>query len=494
MALNRRSFLRETMGGIAGLTVVSGGSVAASPGKAGPLLAGAYQADITPPLAMPLSGVIAQGSPSAHVHDPLNAKCLVLDNGSHKLAFAVCDVRMISREICDAAKKMASQHTGIPLSQILISATHTHSAPTPIGVIDSPLRWPRQNPEMLKAYEIFLSQRIADGIRCAYNNLTSAEIGWGKGMAPQHVFNRRWFVKSESIQKDPFGQLGDKVRMNPPAGTPDLIEPAGPTDPEVSVLVVRRRDRTPICVLANYSLHYVGGIPGGNISADYFGAFGRELIAMLGACNQNPPFVGIMSNGTSGDINNINFRKERKRREPYSQMYKVAADVAAEVARTVGEIEFRDRVVLDSRERLMSLGVRLPSAPEVRWAKETLESFTDDGRRPTRPEIYARETLFMSARAPVKETVVQAFRIGDLGIGALACEVFAETGLAIKEQSPLSQTFTIELANDYAGYLPTSRQHQLGGYETWRARSSFLEIEAASKLSNQLVELFGEMS
>ena len=80
------------------------------------------------------------------------------------------------------------------------------------------------------------------------------------------------------------------------------------------------------------------------------------------------------------------------------------------------------------------------------------------------------------------ETLVQAIRIGELGIATSPCETFVETGLAIKAASPLKPTFTIELANDYRGYLPTAEHHALGGYETWRARSSYLEVDAEAKI------------
>jgi len=67
--------------------------------------------------------------------------------------------------------------------------------------------------------------------------------------------------------------------------------------------------------------------------------------------------------------------------------------------------------------------------------------------------------------------------------------VFAETGLAIKAGSPLRPTFTIELANGYNGYLPTPEQHELGGYETWPARSSYLEVQAEPKIRDSVLEL-----
>ena len=84
-------------------------------------------------------------------------------------------------------------------------------------------------------------------------------------------------------------------------------------------------------------------------------------------------------------------------------------------------------------------------------------------------------------------------KISMIAVAAIPCEVFAETGLAIKKESPHPFTFTIELANGYGGYLPTREQHQLGGYETWPARSSFLEVEAESRIRKETLRLLGEV-
>ena len=77
---------------------------------------------------------------------------------------------------------------------------------------------------------------------------------------------------------------------------------------------------------------------------------------------------------------------------------------------------------------------------------------------------------------------------------AIPCEVFTEIGLEIKKASPLPNTFTIELANGYNGYLPTPAQHALGGYETWRARSSYLEEDASPKVVTAVKELLASVS
>src|SRR5207248_4340681 len=95
-----------------------------------------------------------------------------------------------------------------------------------------------------------------------------------------------------------------KVKMNPPRQSADLLEPAGPTDPSVTVLSLRTAADKPLALFANYSLHYVGDMP--PLSADYFGVFADVIGQKLKA---GPGFVAMLSNGTSGDVNNINFKE-----------------------------------------------------------------------------------------------------------------------------------------------------------------------------------------
>ena len=71
--------------------------------------------------------------------------------------------------------------------------------------------------------------------------------------------------------------------------------------------------------------------------------------------------------------------------------------------------------------------------------------------------------------------------------------MFAQTGLEIKRRAALKPTFIVELANGYNGYLPTPDQHALGGYETWPARSSYLEVDAAPRIRDALLGLLGDM-
>ncbi len=446
--------------------------------QAGPLKAGAATSNITPRLGISINGNMRDGT-ATHIHDELHARCLVLDDGTTRLAFVTCDSCAVPREVVTEAKTLIRERSGLSPDHVVISATHTHSAPTSTSVFQS---------DADERYQHFLATRIADGVQRAINNLAPARIGWGVGQNDRQVFNRRWRMKPGTIPADPFGETNDQVKMNPPSGSDNLIEPAGPIDPDVSIVAVQSTDGRPIALLANYSLHYVGGVGGGHISADYYGMFADRVKELLQADRLDPPFVAIMTNGTSGDINNINFRDRQERLPPYGRMRLVANQLAEEAVRVAQAIEYRDAVTLDARANDLELGVRLPSAEDVSRAEEIVAK-AENGELRSMEEVYARETIKLSKYPSTVPVTIQALRIGDLGIVSIPCEVFAEIGLKIKRESPFQPTFTIELANGYNGYLPTREQHALGGYETWRARSSYLEVDAASKITAKALEL-----
>jgi hypothetical protein len=139
----------------------------------------------------------------------------------------------------------------------------------------------------------------------------------------------------------------------------------------------------------------------------------------------------------------------------------------------------------------LRLGVRKPTADEVARAKEIVAQ----AKRPltSQEEIYAGETLEVAEYPSDVPVLLQAMRLGDLTITAIPCEVFVEIGLELKQKSPLKPTFTVSLANGYNGYLPTPEQHALGGYETWRAKSSYLEVGASPRITAALLELIGRL-
>ncbi|MCP4641128.1 MAG: hypothetical protein GY851_11870 [bacterium] len=445
--------------------------------------AGAATSNITPPLGVSIVG--NWRSPKAsYIHDELHARCIVLDDGERQLAIVICDNLSMDREVYDAAKARLHEKTGIPLEHMLMASTHTHSGPPAReGNCLEPY-------EDLSDYQRFAVDRIVDGVHCAINNLEPAEIGWGSGEEPSQVHNRRWHLSDYSLMVSPFGDP-DKVRMNPPRGHKALVKPAGPTDPEIAFLAVRSVDGRPIALLANYSLHYVGGVPNGHISADYFGAFADRIQELIGADRLDPPFVGILCNGTSGDINNINFREPSPKREPYEQIHRVANMVAAEVYGAYQTTEYEDHVTLGGRMSELTLGVRKPDEATVAWAHGILKK--PEGETELKERIYANRTLMQDKSPDTVDVWLQTLRIGDVGVAAIPFEVFVETGLQLKADGPLPVTFTISHANGAYGYLPTPAQHELGGYETWLGTNR-VSKESEPAIVATLFEQFGELA
>lgn len=475
----RRGFLAAAAMSAASPALSAARSVGAQEQGAPPpavFRAGAAVRKITPELGVDLEGYFMKLGPVTGVHDELYVRALVLDDGAQRAAIAVCDMCVIPGDVFDRAKEIVHQETGLPADRMLMSSTHTHAAPR-VGVARG---------EKDLEYAEFLARQIAEAVRAATDNLAPAKVGWGSGQKPEYTFNRRWWMKPGTIPPTPFGKTDDQVQFNPPRGSKNLVKPAGPVDPEVSVLSVQHADGRPLALLANYSIHYVGGYVKGHISADYFGVFSKRIGELLKA---DTAFVGMMSNGTSGNIGaGTDFQKPRAKFPPWSRMDQLGSALAEEVLGVVRQIKHRDVAPIAMREKDIELAIRRPDEKRLQWARQILADTKTKHRHRWTP-IYAKEALFLAeypATVPVK---LQALRIGDLAIGAIPCEVFAETGLALKEASPLEHTFIIELANQYHGYLPTPEQHKLGAYETWDARSSCLEVEAATKIRDTVSEL-----
>ena len=444
--------------------------------------AGAAAVDVTPKhFPVVVNGGMTERT-ADRVVDPLHARCLVLDDGTSRdgggqVAMVVVDNCLIPRSLLDRAKDFARAATGIPTERMLISATHTHSAPSVFGCLGS---------DRDDRYAEYLPGRIAEAIRLAQKNLAPARIGWAVGKDPKNVFCRRYEMKPGTAQTCRFtGKENDQAQMNPGYLNPNAVKRLGPVDTDVTVLSIQSPGGQPIALLANYSTHYAGSPA---LSADYFGVFCERIKKLIGADDATPPLVALMSNGTSGDANCCDFDHARRKFDHFS----VAEDVARAAHEAYQGIEYHDRVPVVMREKLLTLSVRMPGEREVAAAREFLAKL--QGRKPRSvEEVYARETVLLSQLPPTRELKLQAIRIGGLGIAAIPNEVFGSTGLKIKRQSPLRPTINISLANGCDGYIPPPEQHKLGGYTTWRARSSCLEVDAEPRITAAVLELLGQV-
>ncbi len=456
------------------------------------LRAGAFAIDISP-LELP---VIVNGNMTENkadkITDRLHARCLVLDDGTNQIAIAIVDSCMIPRHLLDEAKELASKATGIPAGRMLISATHCHSAPSVHGCLGSD---PDPN------YVRFLPPQIAKGIVQAQKNLVPARIGWAMGRDEKNVACRHWIMKPGVAATNRFGgTTNDLVQMHPGPMNPNAIRATGQPDPDVPVVSIQTKDGKPLALLSAYSLHYVGGVQ--PVSADYFAVVCDKMAEKVEGTLRVPsppngtrsvpttPFMAAHANATSGDTWLMDYTQKERRK--YS-IDGVAEDVSSAAFEAYKTIKYYDWAPIVMEERLLTLGVRMPSAAEVAEAREFAKTFAD--RKPKNvEEVYARETILMSEMPPTRELKLQAIRIGGLGIAAIPNEVYGSTGLAVKRDSPLKMTFTIELANGCEGYLLPPDLLKLGGYTAWRARTACLEPEAEPKIRKVIDELLDEVT
>jgi len=440
------------------------------------LRAGAAAVDITPTkLPVIVCGSFRERTAN-RVHDRLMSRALVLDDGRMRLAIVIVDILMMPRERIDDIKRRASSVTGIPVDRMLIAATHTHSAASAMACLGS---------RADEAYCQFLPSRVAKSIELAAENLVPARIGWGVISAPQYNHCRRWIFRPDRMATDPFGQRTVRAHMHPGYQSPNHIGPAGPADTDLSLLAVQTRDGRPLAVLANFAFHYYGSPA---VSADVCGRFGDALAAKIGIKSSQPAFVGMLSQGTSGDSMWMDYSQPAPKRDiaAYTNGLAELADEA------YGSISYHDWVPLAMAETTLTLRRRVPDKERLSWARQIVQKVGD--RLPqTLPEIYAFEQIYLHEK-PKVELKLQAVRIGDLGITAIPNEVYGITGLKLKAQSPLQPTFNIELANGAQGYIPPPEQHVLGGYTTWPARTAGLEVQAEPRIVEALLKLLEQVA
>lgn len=432
-----------------------------------------------------------RSGPSNHIHDPMHVRAIALQNGEGRAAIALIDAIGTSQEMTDEAKAIVADRTGWKVEEMLVSGTHAHT--TPKGGDTSPGRI---------AYEKTRFDGLVAALTKSIKSLEPAQVGFASEDEPSEVRNRRWYLKEDMMDKNPFGTY-DKVRMNPNPATIDT--PAGPIDPEVCIVDIRNRRGKPLGLIANYSLHYVGNIPKvieengkevGMASADYFGEFSRIFPYRTAGSNPKNHFVAMMTNGTSGDINNIDFQRVRAPRAPFEQVRQVAtkmADAAWRASKTIKSFDIDPIVAM--RQRSVSLKYRSMKKDEVERALRIIEMTRKEREGLDLHQKfaqYANATVRYSEPNKTEDVLIQAIRIGDQAIVSLPFEVLVEIGLEIKEKSPFPHTFTISLANGGYGYLPPPNQFDLGGYETWIGTCRF-ERESSALLTKHLLEMLEEL-
>ncbi len=439
--------------------------------------AGASAIDISPRQLPAIRNGGFLEATSNRVEAPLFARSLVVADGSETIAISIVDSCMFPTDVCDAIKAEVTRRIGIPANRILISATHTHSAPSTMDLCLGTRRDTNYTP--------YVILQVAEGIVAAHENLRPAKVGHAAVDAHQLTNCRRWILRSDRVGTDPYGDRTVRAMMHPGYQNPNYIGPAGPIDPQLSVLsVVSAADASPICVLANFSMHYFGA--GGGFSPDYFGEVAKLLEENIGG---DAPMVGIMSQGTSGDLHWMDYSQAKRAGFDRAKYSELLAQVVVDAWK---QIEHCSDISVAMAEKRISIDRRTPSPERLKWAQE-LNQQRGDRRPKDRPEVYAEQAEWIHNN-PEAEVVLQAVRIGDVGIAAIPNEVYASTGLRLKAYSPLEKTFNLELANGAEGYIPPPEQHALGGYTTWPARTAGLVQTAEPIIVETLLTLLEQVA
>jgi hypothetical protein len=428
---------------------------------------GAAVVTITPPEGAPMAGYYYNRAAEG-AHDDLHAKALVFESEGARAAIVACDLASVPRFIVEQARRQIEAETGIPGNRVMISATHTHTGPVIPGDSD---RYNLQGAmrEIAARYVHELPGKIAEAVKLASAALVPARVSAAKGREPALAFNRRFFMKDGSVGWNP-GKLN-----------PNIVRPAGPTDPEVPVVYFESAEGKPQAAYVNFAMH-LDTVGGTRYSADY-----AYTLSSLLAAAKSPELLTVFTIGCAGNVNHID-TGSRAPQQGNGEAARIGTILAAEVLKTLKRTE----AVPAGPPRVRSAMVPLPLAEirpgELEWARKITPLFGKPNAAPFMDLVRAFRIEDVAARQgkPIGAEV-QAIAIGDeLAWVGLPGEIFTELGMAIKTASPFRYTIVAELANDSIGYVPDRKAYPQGAYEPVSARcgpgSGEMLVEAATKL------------
>jgi hypothetical protein len=463
------------------LSIVAALSLAATV-QAQTLRAGFAERDITPEIGAEQPGGYGK-SYHRSLHDPCKVRASVFDDGTNRIALVGLDALFIHRTTTKNVRKAIAAKTGLAEDAILLGASHSHSSGPMSGVMpgeydDAPdfvkdLAYNRStaaDPKYLAKCEA----AIIDAVCSAHDSRTEVKAGIGRGKEDQVAFNRR------------FRMRDGRSITHPGQGNEAILEPAGPTDPEVGVIGVWDKDRKKLlgCVV-NFACHATTS-PGG-ISANYVYYLEKVIKGYYG-----PETVVVFLNGASGDVTQVDNQSRLKNRDPEPFAAFVGGRVGAEALKVLLTMEPGALVPVAARARPMMIPHRAPDPERVRKCLEMVKQPVE--KVGATEWTFAKEIVMLDAKMkkePTVEVEVQAVQVGPAVFLTTPAEYFCAFGLEQKKRSGFPFTFPVSLANGCVGYVPTEEafgEHG-GGYETRLTSYSNLEITAGTKMMEAGIEL-----
>jgi neutral ceramidase len=463
-----------TTRGIRLVTMVLGAGLLCAPASTaaveqGALRAGAARVEVTPPVnaAHPPSGKYA--------HERLFVRAIVLDNGVTRAVLIGADLSGLGEEVFQQASAQIATEFSVPAEQILMSATHSHSA-IPAGP-------PPPGPAVRPTQDVGATVRaLMDAVRQATGRLQPAKVGFGAGFSYLNVAR---------------DAVSDETHLWTQAGNLDA-----PSDKTLAVVTITTSDGAPIAAYVNYAMHPINGYLVGITSADFPGAACRYVEQAFG-----DTMVTIWSQGASGDQNPLLTRPATNALASKSG----ASITGYELVREAVEGPLRegtvphgtlDAKVADNLERWIESEGQVLGEEVIRVMTKTLRKTTRD------VGIWgARQTLTCPGRTRTNTgregsagTYVDgdpvSLRLGVLGIGDTAltsinAEVYSLIGQRVKKQSPVTNTVMVTLANGRAnsGYVPNDAA--FGSY-TFQVLGSRLQPGCAEQgIADGLASMIG---
>jgi hypothetical protein len=376
----------------------------------GPVRAGFGASEITPPPGVDLTGYgFYRDRRLERVLDPLYARCLLLDDGTARLAIVSCDLVGLTIPFADDVRRRIAAACGMEVEQVMLACTHTHSGPATadllgIGVVDG-------------AYMARLPGLIVEACEAAVADLAPAEVGWA----------------IDEVEPIGYCRLPE--------------EPADYEDPKLGVLVCRRAKGD--VGFVQYACHAVTLGVNRECSADYPGAVvrvvrshGVEALFLTGPAGDIDPLVNKVewASGTPEDV------------EGYGRQ------LGARAAELMAQVECPAGVALGAGEGRIGLPVRVPDEAAVLEALAEARERFDQTREPAdRFEAEASERALAKVRSgralDAVEFVVQVLRIGELRLVGLSGEVYSGVGPAVARAAG-GPAMVVAQANGALGYIP----------------------------------------
>ncbi len=421
------------------------------------LRVGAAAVDLEADDSMVIAGGIGPGRAKGQEGQLRAVAVVVQGPDGNKVAIVACDVLFTPADIVDPALAEIERTTGIPVANVLVSATHTHHAPSTIRI------------HGCQREERFCS-RLRESI------VASVQQANAKARDNRSQF---FFHLGEENTVGANSRLLMQDGMIHWIGSRDqTVGPTGPFDPQLPVLAFRDPQGKLQALLYNHSTHTIGTRLPGVRSPSFYGLAAQELEEDL---------RGIVSflEGASGSTHNItgvpvDQAVTRMKQAVLGALEKATPQSVTRVRSQKRRFVFKVRTFEESIEDDKVVTYVRKYAPSN--ADKTIDIF-----REMRKELKPQQNQ-------ERETTIQVVVLGDVAIVGVPAEYFTSLGMDIKGRSPFKHTYVAELANDWIGYLPDRQAHQLGGYQTWMGLHSYAEIGTGERMADAVVEMLRELA